>query len=330
MSWENNGLLGWISDNAAACLSALGISGGGGAPANAQYLTLATDATLTHERRFVPSAPLSGSDGGAGGDYTLSVGAASTSTAGVVELATDGEETAGLAVQASDSRLAASPSLWSIWGHVQPRGAVSPPSYGGRGALSASGVNAANPSEAGFPAFRLGDTSVNACRFAIVGAFRLDEGTWIIDYVFKLGSDISATQTCWIGMFNGTTLDVADPTTTQRAGLRYVAGTDANWMIGTKDGSTPNNVDSGVAVTADYYYVVRLRLTTATFTAQIGRGSTLAAAEADFAGFTPVANNSNLPGSTTDLQIVSSCYRASVATANRSIISGPMLWRCDL
>lgn len=29
MSWEKNGLLGWLSDNAAAVLSVLGISGGG-------------------------------------------------------------------------------------------------------------------------------------------------------------------------------------------------------------------------------------------------------------------------------------------------------------
>jgi len=131
-------------------------------------------------------------------------------------------------------------------------------------------------------------------------------------------------------MFNGTTLDSADPSTSNRAGLRYTAGTDTNWSISTKDGATPNNVDSTVAVTADYYYVIRLMLTTTTFTAQIGRGVTLAAAVSDFASFTPVANNSNLPGSTTDLQIISSCYRSSVASANRSIISGPLLWRCDL
>lgn len=45
--------------------------GGGGAPANAQYLVLSLDATLTDERRFVPAARLSATDAGAGGDYTL-------------------------------------------------------------------------------------------------------------------------------------------------------------------------------------------------------------------------------------------------------------------
>ena len=47
--------------------------GGGGAPTNAQYLTLALDGTLTAERRFVPTLPLSAADGGANGDYTLSL-----------------------------------------------------------------------------------------------------------------------------------------------------------------------------------------------------------------------------------------------------------------
>jgi hypothetical protein len=43
-----------------------------GAPANAQYLCLATNATLTAERVFVPSTGLSAVDGGANGNYTLS------------------------------------------------------------------------------------------------------------------------------------------------------------------------------------------------------------------------------------------------------------------
>ena len=45
--------------------------GGGGAPANAQYLTLATDATLTQERVFSPSANFLVVDGGAGGNYSI-------------------------------------------------------------------------------------------------------------------------------------------------------------------------------------------------------------------------------------------------------------------
>jgi hypothetical protein len=48
-----------------------GGGGGGGAPVNAQYLTLATDATLTDERVFAPSANFLVVDGGAGGNYSF-------------------------------------------------------------------------------------------------------------------------------------------------------------------------------------------------------------------------------------------------------------------
>jgi len=48
-----------------------GGGGGGGAPANAQYLTLALDATLTDERVFTPSANFLVVDGGAGGNYSI-------------------------------------------------------------------------------------------------------------------------------------------------------------------------------------------------------------------------------------------------------------------
>lgn len=49
-------------------------SGTAPAPANASYLVLGLDATLTNERRFVAGAGLTAVDGGAGADYTLSVG----------------------------------------------------------------------------------------------------------------------------------------------------------------------------------------------------------------------------------------------------------------
>ncbi len=48
-----------------------GGGGGGGAPANATYLTLSLDGTLTDERVFTPSARFSAVDGGAGSTYAL-------------------------------------------------------------------------------------------------------------------------------------------------------------------------------------------------------------------------------------------------------------------
>jgi hypothetical protein len=48
-----------------------GGGGGGGAPANATYLTLSLDGTLTDERVFTPTARFNPTDGGAGGNYSL-------------------------------------------------------------------------------------------------------------------------------------------------------------------------------------------------------------------------------------------------------------------
>ena len=48
-------------------------SGGGGAPGDAEYLVLALDADLSEERRFVLAGGASAVDGGADGDYTVTV-----------------------------------------------------------------------------------------------------------------------------------------------------------------------------------------------------------------------------------------------------------------
>jgi hypothetical protein len=48
-----------------------GGGGGGGAPADAQYLTLAVNGTLTQERVYNPSANFLIVDGGAGGTYSI-------------------------------------------------------------------------------------------------------------------------------------------------------------------------------------------------------------------------------------------------------------------
>jgi hypothetical protein len=52
----------------------VGSGGGGGAPTNAQYLTLATDPTLTDERVLTPGTNVKAVDAGAGASLTLSVG----------------------------------------------------------------------------------------------------------------------------------------------------------------------------------------------------------------------------------------------------------------
>lgn len=48
-------------------------TGGGGGDANAEYLVLAATGSLSAERVFLPGTGLSSTDGGAGGNYTLSI-----------------------------------------------------------------------------------------------------------------------------------------------------------------------------------------------------------------------------------------------------------------
>ena len=78
--------------------------GGSGAPTTAQYLVGASDGTLSAERVVTDTDTVTW-DLGTAGQAKANVPAASTSAAGVVELATSAETTAGLAVQASDTRL---------------------------------------------------------------------------------------------------------------------------------------------------------------------------------------------------------------------------------
>ena len=54
-----------------ACYLEGSAGSGSGAPTNAQYLTLATDATLTVERVFTPGQGLQATDAGAGSTYTV-------------------------------------------------------------------------------------------------------------------------------------------------------------------------------------------------------------------------------------------------------------------
>jgi len=88
--------------------------GGGGAPTDAQYLALATDATLTDERVFTPGTGLSAVDAGANAAYTLSIndsvvatvsGTAFTGDVRVPNLYSSGVVTASLGLSGSLTRL---------------------------------------------------------------------------------------------------------------------------------------------------------------------------------------------------------------------------------
>lgn len=88
--------------------------------------------------------------------------------------------------------------------------------------------------------------------------YRTDQG---FELMFRVatGSDISS-QRVWVGVF------ASDPAGTNTPlqnfiGFRYVGGTDTNWICYTGDGAARTNTDSGVAVTANTSYYLRLRVT---------------------------------------------------------------------
>jgi hypothetical protein len=67
-------------------LGGTGSGGGGGAPTTSQYVTLATDATLSNERVLTAGDGLTLTDGGAGGNATLAVGAGSGISVGADDI----------------------------------------------------------------------------------------------------------------------------------------------------------------------------------------------------------------------------------------------------
>lgn len=81
-----------------------GGGGGGGAPTGAEYLVGAANGTLSAERVVTNTTTVTW-DLATPGEAKAAVPSATTTALGVVELATDGESGAGLAVQANDGRL---------------------------------------------------------------------------------------------------------------------------------------------------------------------------------------------------------------------------------
>lgn len=76
----------WYDGTTSRWIPAGGAGGGGStdAPVDAQYLTLATNATLTNERVFTAGANVVVTDGGAGSTYTVAVGTQTFGLTGII------------------------------------------------------------------------------------------------------------------------------------------------------------------------------------------------------------------------------------------------------
>ena len=205
--------------------------------------------------------------------------------------------------------------------YVQPLSGTSVSMDGSGPSVSAGGVLTPSQSEVDYFCTQFGDASAFNARWYIQGAYRTNQGTIVLNFNFKLGSDTTgSTQHGFFGLSSALTLASANPTGDIGC-LRWDV-TTANFQLFTKDNTTGTNADTGVAVTPSYYYMVQMTFTAAagvpsSISIKIGRGSTAQLAATDFLTASTTTTSTTMPRSTVDLTAVMSLYRAA-ASINRS------------
>jgi hypothetical protein len=187
--------------------------------------------------------------------------------------------------------------------------------------VSTGGILTPSQSEVDYFCTQFGDAGAFYARWYVVGGYRTNQGTIVLNWNFKLGSDTTtSTQHGFMGLSSATTLATANP-----AGdigcIRWDV-TTANFKLFTKDNTTGTDTDTGVAVTPSYYYMVQMTFTAAagvpsTVGVKIGRGSTAQAAATDFLTASTTSTSTTMPRSTVDLLAILSLYRLAAST-NRS------------
>ena len=202
--------------------------------------------------------------------------------------------------------------------YVQPLSGTSVSMDGSGPSISAGGVLTPSQSEVDYFCTQFGDATSSNSRWYLQGGYRTAQGTIVLNFNFKLGSDTTgSTQHGFFGLSSALTLASANPTGDIGC-LRWDV-TTANFQLFTKDNVTGTNTDTGVAVTPSYYYMVQMTFTAAagvpsSISIKIGRGSTAQLAATDFLTASTTTTSTTMPRSTIDLSAVMSLYRAAAST----------------
>jgi len=206
-----------------------------------------------------------------------------------------------------------------IFVYVLPQAGTSVNLDGSGPTVSTGGILTPSQSEADYFCTQFGDAGAFYARWYVVGGYRTNQGTIVLNFNFGLGSDTTgSTQYFFAGLSNTTTLAAANPSTgtVDMGCIRYDVGT-ANFKLFTKDNVTGLDTDTGVAVTPSYYYMVQMTFTSSSCSVKIGRGSTPTAAATDFLTAATTSSPSNLPRSTVDLNATMSLHRGAGSTNRR-------------
>lgn len=208
-----------------------------------------------------------------------------------------------------------------IFVYVLPQAGTNVNLDGSGPTVSTGGILTPSQSEVDYFCTQFGDAGAFYARWYVVGGYRTNQGTIVLNWNFRLGSDTTgSTQHGFMGLSSATTLATANPAG-DIAALRWDVST-ANFKLFTKDNTTGTDTDTGVAVTPSYYYMVQMTFTAAagvpsSISIKIGRGSTASAAASNFTGASTTTTSTTMPRSTVDLLAILSLYRLAAST-NRS------------
>jgi len=208
-----------------------------------------------------------------------------------------------------------------IFVYVLPQAGTNVNLDGSGPTVSTGAILTPSQSEVDYFCTQFGDASAFYARWYVVGGYRTNQGTIVLNWNFRLGSDTTtSTQHGFMGLSSATTLATANPAG-DIAALRWDV-TTANFKLFTKDNTTGTDTDTGVAVTPSYYYMVQMTFTAAagvpsSISIKIGRGSTASAAASNFTGASTTTTSTTMPRSTVDLLAIMSLYRLAAST-NRS------------